>query len=90
MEFSPIGVCALLADSVGAYGLKIFGPLGKLILTVYASDVILVLLMYIPMVALLAKFPVKKWLQGIWKVWVVNYQHHQQQRFSSDHNLCYE
>ena len=71
MEFSPIGVCALLADSVGAYGLKIFGPLGKLILTGYASDVILVLLMYIPMVALLAKFPVKKWLQGIWKVWVV-------------------
>lgn len=71
MEFSPIGVCALLADSVGAYGLKICGPLGKLILTVYASDVILVLLMYIPMVALLAKFPVKKWLQGIWKVWVV-------------------
>lgn len=71
MEFSPIGVCALLADSVGAYGLKIFGPLGMLILTVYASDVILVLLMYIPMVALLAKFPVKKWLQGIWKVWVV-------------------
>lgn len=71
MEFSPIGVCALLADSVGAYGLKIFGPLGKLILTVYASDVILVLLMYIPMVALLEKFPVKKWLQGIWKVWVV-------------------
>lgn len=71
MEFSPIGVCALLADSVGAYGLKIFGPLGKLILTVYASDVILVLLMYIPMVALLVKFPVKKWLQGIWKVWVV-------------------
>ena len=71
MEFSPSGVCALLADSVGAYGLKIFGPLGKLILTVYASDVILVLLMYIPMVALLAKFPVKKWLQGIWKVWVV-------------------
>lgn len=71
MEFSPIGVCALLVDSVGAYGLKIFGPLGKLILTVYASDVILVLLMYIPMVALLAKFPVKKWLQGIWKVWVV-------------------
>ena len=50
---------------------EIFGPLGKLILTVYASDVILVLLMYIPMVALLAKFPVKKWLQGIWKVWVV-------------------
>lgn len=71
MEFSPIGVCALLADSVGAYGLEIFGPLGKLILTVYASDVILIICMYIPLVALAAKFPVGKWLKGIWKVWVV-------------------
>lgn len=71
MEFSPIGVCALLADSVGAYGLEIFGPLGKLILTVYTSDVILIICMYIPLVALAAKFPVGKWLKGIWKVWVV-------------------
>ena len=71
MEFSPIGVCALLADSVGSYGLKVFGPLGKLILTVYASDVILVFLMYVPMVALLARFPVGKWFRSIVKVWVV-------------------
>ena len=71
MEFSPIGVCALLADSVGSYGLKIFGPLGKLILTVYASDVILVCLMYIPMVAILARFPIGQFFKGIWKVWVV-------------------
>ncbi len=71
MEFSPIGVCALLADSVGSYGLKIFGPLGKLILTVYASDVILVFLMYVPMIALLARFPIGRFFKGIWKVWVV-------------------
>ena len=71
MEFSPIGVFALLADSVGSYGLKVFGPLGKLILTVYASDVILVFLMYVPMVAFLAKFPVRKWFRSIVKVWVV-------------------
>ncbi len=71
MEFSPIGVCALLTDSVGSYGLKVFGPLGKLILTVYASDVILVFLMYVPMVALLARFPVGKWFKSIMKVWVV-------------------
>ena len=50
---------------------KIFGPLGKLILTVYASDVILVFLMYVPMVALLARFPVVQFFKGIWKVWVV-------------------
>lgn len=71
MGFSPIGVCALLADSVGAYGLEIFGPLGKLILTVYLSDVILILCMYIPLVVLGAKFPLGKWFKGIWKVWVV-------------------
>lgn len=71
MEFSPIGVCALLADSVGVYGLSIFGPLGKLILTVYAADVILVLAMYVPMVALMAKFPLKQFFKGIWKVWVI-------------------
>lgn len=71
MEFSPIGVCALLADSVGSYGLEIFGPLGKLILTVYASDVILFFLMYVPMVALLARLPIGQFFKGIWKVWVV-------------------
>ena len=71
MGFSPIGVMALLADSVGAYGLKIFGPLGKLILTVYASDVILVFLLYVPMVAILARFPLGKFFRGIWKVAVV-------------------
>lgn len=71
MEFSPIGVCALLADSVGTYGLSIFGPLGKLILTVYVSDTFLVLLMYVPMVALMARFPLGKFFRGIWKVWVI-------------------
>lgn len=71
MKFSPIGVAALLAESVGEYGLSIFGPLGKLILTVYASDVLLVLLMYVPMVALLARFPLGKFFRNIWRLWVV-------------------
>lgn len=71
MKFSPIGVAALLAESVGEYGLSIFGPLGKLILTVYASDVILVVLMYVPMVALLARFPLGKFFRNIWRLWVV-------------------
>lgn len=71
MEFSPIGVCALLADSVGAYGLKVFGPLGKLILTVYAADVVLILVMYVPMLAFLARFPVGKFFKGILPLWAV-------------------
>lgn len=71
MEFSPIGVCALLADSVGAYGLKVFGPLGKLILTVYAADIALILVMYVPMLAFLARFPVGRFFQGILPLWAV-------------------
>ena len=71
MEFSPIGVCALLADSVGAYGLKVFGPLGKLILTVYAADIALILVMYVPMLAFLARFPVGKFFKGILPLWAV-------------------
>jgi len=71
MEFSPIGVCALLADSVGSYGLKVFGPLGKLILTVYAADVVLILVMYVPMLAFLARFPVGKFFKGILPLWAV-------------------
>ena len=71
MEFSPIGVCALLADSVGSYGLKVFGPLGKLILTVYAADVVLIVLMYIPMLIVLARFQVGKFFKGILPLWAV-------------------
>ena len=73
MEFSPIGVCALLADSVGSYGLKVFGPLGKLILTVYASDVVLILVMYIPMLIFLARFPLGKFFRGILPLWAVTF-----------------
>lgn len=69
MEFSPIGVCALLADMWCMCSENLWTA-RKAVLTVMLRCN-LVLLMYIPMVALLAKFPVKKWLQGIWKVWVV-------------------
>lgn len=71
MEFSPIGVAALMAKSVGEYGLSIFGPLGKLILTVYASDIALVFLLYVPIIVLIAKIPLGHFFKNIWKVWVV-------------------
>ena len=90
MEFSPIGVCALLADSVGAYGLKIFEPLGKLILTVYASDVILCFTDVYSDGSASGKVPGKEMAAGYLESMGCNGQHHQQQRFSSDHNLCYE
>lgn len=71
MEFSPIGVAALMAKSVGEYGLSIFGPLGKLILTVYVSDIALVFLLYVPIIVLIAKIPLGHFFKNIWKVWIV-------------------
>lgn len=71
MKFSPIGVCALLADSIGTYGLDIFGPLGKLILTIYASDVVIIFALYVPMLLFFARFPLKLFFEHIWKLWVV-------------------
>lgn len=71
MEFSPIGVAALMAKSVGEYGLSIFGPLGKLILTVYVSDIALVFLLYVPIIVLIAKIPLRHFFKNIWKVWIV-------------------
>lgn len=71
MEFSPIGVAALMAKSVGEYGLSIFGPLGKLILTAYVSDIALVFLLYVPIIVLIAKIPLGHFFKNIWKVWIV-------------------
>ena len=61
MKFSPIGVCALPADSIGTYGLDIFWPLGKLILPIYASDVVIIFALYVPMPVFFACFPQKRY-----------------------------
>lgn len=71
MEFSPYGVAALIAASVGEYGLKIFGPLAKFILADYVGMIAVVLLLYIFMLTFIAKISVKKFFQHMPEVWAV-------------------
>ncbi|MGM0924774.1 MAG: dicarboxylate/amino acid:cation symporter [Bacillota bacterium] len=71
MAFSPIGVAALMACTIGEYGLKIFGPLGKFILVDYIGLISVIILMYLFMLKFIAKFPISKFFKSIGKIWVV-------------------
>ncbi|MDK9711704.1 dicarboxylate/amino acid:cation symporter [Acidaminobacter sp.] len=71
MEFSPIGVTALIATSVGEYGLKIFGPLGKLILADYVGMILIVLVLYTFMLKFIAKVSLTDFFRYIPKIWAV-------------------
>jgi len=71
MEFSPYGVAALIAASVGEYGLEIFGPLAKFILADYVGMIAVVVLLYIFMLKFIAKVSLKKFFKHIPEVWAV-------------------
>lgn len=70
METSPIGVAALMAVSIGQYGMKIFGPLAIFIVTVYLS-LISVVVMYAFMLKIIAKLPVGHFFRKIPELWLV-------------------
>lgn len=71
MEFSPIGVTALIASSVGEYGLKIFGPLGKFIIADYVAMLTVILVLYSFMLKFIAKVSIKDFYRIIPKIWAV-------------------
>ncbi|MCY8935201.1 dicarboxylate/amino acid:cation symporter [Peribacillus frigoritolerans] len=71
MAFSPIGIAALMACTIGEYGLKIFGPLGKFILVDYIGLISVIILMYLFMLKFIAKFPISKFFKSIGKIWIV-------------------
>lgn len=71
MDFSPIGVAALMACSIGEYGLKIFGPLGKFILTDYLGLLAVILLLYVPMLKFIAKIPLGYFFKKVLQIWLV-------------------
>ncbi|WP_432409608.1 dicarboxylate/amino acid:cation symporter [Wukongibacter sp. M2B1] len=71
MEFSPIGVTALIASSVGEYGLKIFGPLGKFILADYVAMLAVLFILYSLMLKFIAKISVKDFYRIMPKIWAV-------------------
>jgi Na+/H+-dicarboxylate symporter len=71
MEFSPIGVAALMACSIGEYGLKIFGPLGKFIMTDYLGLLTVIIIMYVPMLKFIAKIPLGYFFKKVLQIWMV-------------------
>lgn len=71
MEFSPIGVTALIASSVGEYGLKIFGPLGKFIIADYIAMITVLLVLYSLMLKFIAKVSIKDFYRIMPKIWAV-------------------
>lgn len=64
MYFAPIGVGAAIAYTVGHMGLGILANLAKLLLTFYVALLAFLLLVLVP-VALLARVPLKRFVQAI-------------------------
>lgn len=64
MMFAPIGVGAAIAYTVGHMGLGILVNLFKLLATLYVALIVFILLVLLP-VALLARVPIKKFVNAI-------------------------
>lgn len=71
IELSPIGVCALIACTVGQYGLKIFGPLAKFILCDYLACLIVLFLFYSLEIKLIAKVNPIHFFKKMPKIWLM-------------------
>jgi len=71
MAFSPIGVAALIACTIGEYGFKIFGPLAKFIMTDYLALIAVIVLMYLAMLKFIAKIPLRYFFKHIGQIWLV-------------------
>ncbi len=64
MRYAPIGIGAAMAVTVGHSGLSVLINLGKLVLTLYGSLVILMLFVLLP-VALIFKVPLRQFLRAV-------------------------
>lgn len=64
MRYAPIGIGAAMAVTVGHSGLGVLINLGKLILTLYAALVVLILLVFVPL-AVMFKVPIRRFLSVV-------------------------
>ena len=71
MKVTPYGVTALVACSVGQYGLSIFNILGKFILTHYIGAFSVVFIMYVFIIKYIARISLKDFFTKITEVWLV-------------------
>lgn len=67
---APIGVAASLAATVGSNGIGVLANLGKLIGALYASLVIFVLIVFVP-VMLIFRIPVFGFFKTIAQTWLI-------------------
>ena len=71
MQFSPIGVCALMACVTGQYGTDIFGPLAKFILCVFGAQALVLVVLYGFMLKFMAKISLKDFYKNMIPVWLM-------------------
>ena len=71
MRATPYGVCALAACSTGAYGLSVFGVMGKFILTHYMAAASIIVFIYLFIIKGIAKIPLTDFFRKISEVWWV-------------------
>ena len=64
MKYAPIGIGAAMAVTVGHSGLGVLINLGKLILTLYAALVVLILFVFVPL-AVMFKVPIRRFLSVV-------------------------
>ncbi|MGZ8833827.1 MAG: dicarboxylate/amino acid:cation symporter [Thermoanaerobaculia bacterium] len=64
MRYAPIGIGAAMAVTVGHSGLGVLVNLGKLILTLYAALVVLILFVFVPL-AMMFKVPIRRFLSVV-------------------------
>lgn len=72
MAVSPLGVMALMACTIGQYGLEIFGPLGKFLLALYTGGLVVLVLLYVPMLKFIGKMPLRLFFRHIGKVAIMS------------------
>ena len=71
LVLSPIGVCALMACSIGQYGLSIFGALGRFIVADYAAQFIFCLVIYVPLIKFVAKIDIITFFRKSFRYWIM-------------------
>ncbi|HEX7938872.1 MAG TPA: cation:dicarboxylase symporter family transporter, partial [Gemmatimonadaceae bacterium] len=70
MAFAPFGIGGAIAVTVANGGLKVLGHLGVLVLTLYASLVVFIVAVLIP-VMLIFRIPAKRFIQHVREPWLI-------------------
>lgn len=71
MLYAPIGVFGLMSYTVSRHGLGVLLPLAKLILSSFLATATLAFVILVPMVMILGKTPMMKFLKGIFEPWLI-------------------